>query len=134
MIAVEALFQREWPQFSLSETHHPAADLPPVLVSLVDGIPVGGLSYTRYPIPGGDQKVVWINALYVESTARGCGIAAALVRQAIAQMEGSSQSRLYVYTHLVDIYRRWGWLALDSPSEPGHCVMAISIAAKNNGD
>ena len=92
--------------------------LPPSLVAVVDGRPVGVLGYRRFPL-GNEANRLWLNVLYVEARFRRRGIGRALVSAGVSVSNHFRDKPMLVYTNLPEFYRRLGWQRLprDTDSE-----------------
>ncbi len=126
-VAIEKLFQSEWPDFRFDATYTLDAQLPPVIVAVIGNKVIGGLAYSRYQKPHHANEVVWLNAVFVSSEYRGRGIASELINRGVNQMPGYVQNYLYVYTNVPPLYQSLGWSVVDIESEPNHSVMSISL-------
>lgn len=127
-VALEKLFQTEWPDFLFVDTYKPDANLPPVIVALRDNQVIGGLAYSRFIEPHGNSEVIWLNALLVSNEWRGQGIASELINRGVAQVPDSLQNHLYAYTNTAPLYQSLGWSVVEIESEPNHSVMRFSLA------
>ncbi|MGF1841705.1 GNAT family N-acetyltransferase [Vibrio clamense] len=124
---LERLFQSEWSDFFFVDTYKPEANLPPVLVALINNEVIGGLAYSRFKEPHGSSDVIWFNAVFVSPELRGQGIASELINRGVEQVSETLQSNLYAYTNVPPLYQSLGWSVVDIESEPNHSVMSISL-------
>ena len=88
-----------------------AVSLPSPLVAMDERDRLsGGLVFTFAPEPNGSNPAVWVNAVIVKPEQRGRGIASTLVRAAKSHAaQEQNIDRLYVYTDVIDLYRKTGW-------------------------
>lgn len=130
---LDQLFQSEWPDFQLCDAYTKDANLPPVLVAVMNDVVMGGLAYSRFKEPHHGDEVIWINAVFVGAQHRGKGIASQLINAGVSQMLESSQDYLYAYTNIPKLYQSLGWSEVDVESEPDHKVMCISLKSRLPG-
>lgn len=130
---LEQLFQSEWPDFRLCDAYAKDANLPPVLVAVMNDVVMGGLAYSRFKEPHHGGDVIWINAVFVSAEYRGKGIARQLINAGVSQLLESSQDYLYAYTNVPKLYQSLGWSEVDIESEPDHKVMSISLKSRRPG-
>jgi len=74
----------------------------------------------------------WLANVYVTPSARGQGIARALVQHAMNQAAVLKLSRLYLYTHTArGLYEKLGWHVIAEESYEGHrvTIMAFDVPA-----
>ena len=95
--------------------------IPPALVAIDAGSPVGVLGFKRHEIEGEHQ--LWINAVYVVPEARKAGIGSKLITEAMHAARSASAGHLYVYTDVPDLYRRLGWTDRSYREESGMTVL-----------
>ena len=126
-LSIERFFQSAWPDFKFCDSYTPEVQLPPVIIALANEQLIGGLAYSDFKAPFSDEKVIWINALYVDPIWRNNTVASQLLQQAIVQMPKGRQDHLYAYTNVPALYASLGWSALNIESEPDHKVMAIKL-------
>ncbi|MBV7439174.1 GNAT family N-acetyltransferase [Aeromonas sp. sif2416] len=127
---LDQLFQSEWSDFRLCDAYTKNANLPPVLVAVVDDVVIGGLAYSRFKEPHRNGEVIWVNAVFVSVEHRNKGIASQLINAGVSQTLESSQDYLYVYTNVPKLYQSLGWSEVDIESEPDHKVMRISLKSR----
>lgn len=96
-------------------------EIPPALVAIDAGAPVGVLGFKRHEIDGEHQ--LWINAVYVIPEARRAGIGSKLLTEAVNAARSASEESLYVYTDVPDLYRRLGWTDHSHREESGMTVL-----------
>lgn len=121
-----SMLHSEWHDFKLDDLGILNPKIPLPLVAVFDGELVGGLAFSLFEEPGRHRKVVWVNAVYVCKEFRGKGLASQLIRCAQRQFN-RSESWLYVYTSIPNLYQSLGWFEVDAESEPNHKVMRISL-------
>ena len=122
--SAESLFQREWSDIILEPEQLAKSELPPILVAVKGREVVGALAYTWFEQPQTSNKVVWINALYVDAAYRQRGIAQQLIRLSEKALSSLAQSQLYAYTNVPQLYRSVGWRKVEEAEcEAGHAVM-----------
>jgi len=98
---------------------------PPPLVAVDDDDRLmGGIAFTTYPEPQGNQPAAWVNALLVATEFRGRGIARKLICSAEIEAKRQGITALYVYTDVPGLYLRLGW------SLVGHGKDNVSILHK----
>ena len=115
-----AWFAAQWRGDDLLE----AGPYPEPVLALGDaGELLGGLVFTRAPLDGLADEVVWVNALYVAPRHRRQGVASCLLHAAQFQAQHhSGLKRLYAYTDLADLYLQLGW-RIERTSARG-CVLS----------
>ncbi|ENJ2790134.1 GNAT family N-acetyltransferase [Vibrio parahaemolyticus] len=126
-IALEKLFQTEWPDFLFADTYKSENYLPPVLVAVRNNEVIGGLAYSRYQEPYGNTEVIWLNAVFVSPEWRGQGIASELINRGVNQVSELNQNNIYAYTNVAQLYKSLGWSVVDIDSEPNHSVVSIPL-------
>ncbi len=120
---LEKLFQTEWQDFKVELS----SELPPAIIVLFDDKVIGGLCYTLYEKPGGTEKVIWFNGLYVAKPYRRQGIASKLIMLGTQQAVPSQQTKMYCYTDIPALYHSLGWKIEDAEAEPNHSVMSAVL-------
>lgn len=95
---------REWPELGELESRRFGLAVPDPIVALQDNQVIGGVSFTSYKEPHGDNVVTWLNALYVDIVKRKQGIATALIKAS----KGTTRE-LYALTDIPDLYVKAGW-------------------------
>lgn len=127
---IELLFQSEWSDFRLCDAYTKDANLPPVLVAVMNDVVIGGLAYSRFKEPHRSGEVIWINAVFVSAEHRSKGIASRLINAGVSQVLTSSQDYLYAYTNIPTLYHSLGWSEVDIECEPDHKVMSIALKSQ----
>ncbi|MNH01840.1 Acetyltransferase (GNAT) family protein [compost metagenome] len=127
---LDQLFQSEWSDFRLCDAYTKDANLPPVLVAVMNDVVMGGLAYSRFKEPHRSGEVIWINAVFVSAEYRGKGIASRLINAGVSQLLEPSQDYLYAYTNIPTLYHSLGWSEVDIECEPDHKVMRISLKSR----
>ncbi|MCG9786865.1 GNAT family N-acetyltransferase [Vibrio mediterranei] len=128
---LERLFQLSWSDFRFDVKCQKGVPNP--IAALKDGKLIGGLAFTLFSSPehsGSDKNrpnVIWLNALYVDETCRGQGVARHLIDCAIQLMSNTEQRALFAYTDVPLIYLHLGWKTIDSECEEGHQVVGVEL-------
>jgi len=103
-------FEQEWGNVDSPEPEPASLAHPPPLVAVDDDYRLlGGIAFTTYPEPQGNQPAVWINALLVAPEFRGRGIARELIYSAEIEAKRLGIAALYVHTDVPGLYQRLGW-------------------------
>lgn len=124
---IESLFQSKWPDFQFCDTYKKNANLPPVLVAVINYVVIGGLAYSRFKEPNRSGEVIWVNAVFVSAEYRGKGLASQLINAGVSQVLASSQDYLYTYTNIPALYQSLGWSEVDIECTPDHKIMSVSL-------
>lgn len=105
-ISTELNFQlnKEWPEIGSFEKEKYGVSIPGPIGVLIDGIVVGGLSFTSYKAPKSEEIVVWVNAVFVQPGYRHRGIASKLIDAA-----QSASKKLFALTDILELYTKIGW-------------------------
>ncbi|WP_310597460.1 GNAT family N-acetyltransferase [Aeromonas aquatica] len=127
---LDQLFQSEWSDFRLCDAYTKDANLPPVLVAVMNDVVMGGLAYSRFKEPHRSGEVIWINAVFVSAEYRGKGLASRLINAGVSQTLASSQDYLYAYTNVPALYQSLGWSEVVIECAPDHKVMGISLKSR----
>jgi GNAT superfamily N-acetyltransferase len=78
----------------------------------------------------------WLASVYVRPTARGHGVASALVRHVMTRVAAAGVTRLYLFTDGAQgLYERLGWRVLGTDAYNGLelTIMAINLAPDDTG-
>lgn len=117
----------EWPDAALPFRarrsrllHSPSC--PPALVALSARKAVGVLSFARFVRAGTEHASLFVDALYVDQTARGQGVGSALLAAATAEA-APFESQLFVYTAVPSWYQRRGWTVVQVDDDGEHVVL-----------
>ena len=104
---------------SVVESSLRGADFPQTFVALDGERPVGTVGVWRCDLISRQDLFPWLAALYVDESARGSGLSAALQDYAEAWCRERGFADLYLYALCTDYYERFGWRyigdALDYP-------------------
>jgi GNAT superfamily N-acetyltransferase len=110
-------FVDEWGKIDPFEGAHDDYVVPPPLL-LVDGPKLlGGLSFTSSSIPNTDNFGLWINTVLVSPEHRGSGLGSQLVKAAEVEATRIQAKELFVYSDAPELYRKLGWIIVDSQGE-----------------
>ena len=111
----------EWPEIGDFEKEKYGISVPRPIGVLINGIVVGGLSFTNYRAPNSDEIVVWVNAVLVQPDFRRKGIASKLILSA-----QSSAQKLFALTDIPALYTKLGWQIVSQDSN-GVVVQYVKI-------
>lgn len=104
---------------SVVESSVRGADFPQTFVALDGDHAVGTVGIWRCDLISRQDLFPWLAALYVDESARGSGLSAALQRHAEAWCRAQGFADVYLYALCADYYERFGWRyigdALDYP-------------------
>jgi GNAT superfamily N-acetyltransferase len=78
---------------------------------------LGGLMFSGFRKPGGDELGLWINALFVAPEHRRKGIASQLVRAAEVEAFRAGERELFALTNIPKLYESLGWQSVESSKE-----------------
>ena len=81
---------------------------PQTLLALAEGKPMGVLCFIRYSATEYVSPVIFIDALYVDASARGRGIGSALLAEAVV-VAAAFEHELWVFSHIPEWYEARGW-------------------------
>jgi predicted N-acetyltransferase YhbS len=121
--------QREWPKNRNDESvehricgAREREKLPSALIALSGNLPIGFISLVYYEKGVEVGRPHWIDAVYVEPSHRGQGVACELLREAERKAASMGIERLFALTEIPDFYKKSGWEAatgvkLDSPQD-----------------
>jgi len=98
------LLNKEWPEVGAFEASKFGIQIPCPIAALIDHEVVGGLSFTSYKEPNGDDIVVWVKAVFVVPRYRHRGVATKLIQAAQV-----SNKPLYALTDIPILYTDIGW-------------------------
>ncbi len=113
---------REWGLESESRYDSDDRDsVPQQLLYVADGKLLGGLAFTRFKSPCGEDLALWVNSVIVSCEHRKKGIGSALVQRAEREAKSCGEPDLFVYTDTPQLYTRNGWLVLSE--QDGHTVL-----------
>lgn len=104
---------------SVVESSLRGADFPQTFVALEGARAVGTVGVWRCDLISRQDLFPWLAALYVDESARGSGLSAALQAHAESWCRDRGFADLYLYALCADYYERFGWRymgdALDYP-------------------
>lgn len=104
---------------SVVESSLRGADFPQTFVALEGDRPVGTVGVWRCDLISRQDLFPWLAALYVDESACGSGLSAALQEYAEAWCRARGFNNLYLYALCANYYERFGWRyigdALDYP-------------------
>ncbi|YCI30007.1 GNAT family N-acetyltransferase [Erwinia sp. PK3-005] len=104
---------------SVIESSMQGADFPQTFVALDGERPMGTVGVWRCDLISRQDLFPWLAALYVDESARGSGLSAALQAYAEGWCRARGFADLYLYALCADYYERFGWRyigdALDYP-------------------
>lgn len=109
--------------------------IPTTFVALDGDAPLGSASLVEQDMPTHPELTPWLASVYVTPTARGRGVASALVRHAVRQAAVMGVARLYLYTEGArGLYEKLGWraIAMDHFEGSPVTIMAIDPAPARN--
>ncbi len=106
---LQRLFDSEWPDVSLKSNPASNTGLPHPLAIIDCGKVVAGVAFTRYALSDAPAEL-WINALLVEESHRGQGLAKRLINAAENSARELGESTLYAFTELPLLYQSCGWV------------------------
>ncbi len=95
---------KEWPDIGYFEKEKYGVSIPEPIGVLIDGVVVGGLSFTSHKAPQGNEIAIWVNALLVQPRYRHKGIARKLILAA-----QSTSKILFALTDIPELYTKAGW-------------------------
>jgi GNAT superfamily N-acetyltransferase len=108
--------------------------IPTTSIALEGGEPLGTASLVMHDMDTHRELSPWLASVYVTPTARGRGVASALVRRVVQQAATLGIARLYLYTpDAQGLYEKLGWQAIGTEHFEGHhvTIMAIDPAQAN---
>lgn len=105
--------------------------IPVTFIALDGDEPLGSASLVMDDLPPHPDLSPWLASVYVTPTARGRGVASALVRHAVGRAAAMGVARLYLYTEGArGLYEKLGWRAIAEDHFEGSpvTIMAIDLA------
>lgn len=103
---------KEWPEVGSFKLEKHGVSIPNPIGILIDGVIVGGLSFTSYRAPNNGEITVWVNAVLVQPGYRHRGIASKLIVAA-----QSTAHKLFALTDIPELYTKVGWLVVSHESD-----------------
>lgn len=104
----------EWRKVDSFDCSEKGIEVPAPLVAVLGQKLIGGLAFTSYPAWGNSNLGLWINALIVAPEHRGKGVASQLIIAAEAEARRINASELFVYSNVIRLYQKNGWVELSS--------------------
>ncbi len=109
------LVLNKWPNVEFPKENEAGLVVPKPILARKNGLIVGGLSYILYPSPSQNKLALWINTVLVISSYRNSGIGTALIK--FAMQEQKSETELYAYTTIPNLYLKLGWSLISTEKE-----------------
>ena len=91
----------------------------------------GGLMFSGFRKPGGDELGLWINALFVAPEHRRKGIASQLIRAAEAQAFRAGERELFALTNIPKLYENLGWQRVENSKEGAVLRAVLTTPARD---
>ncbi len=105
--------------------------IPTTYIALDGDAPLGTASLVKHDMSMHRELSPWLASVYVTPTARGRGVASALVRHVVGQAAAMGVTRLSLYTPDAQrLYEKLGWRVMAEEHFEGHpvTIMAIDLA------
>lgn len=112
----------EWQKCDPFFSEPPDAPVPGPILAFADGQLAGGLVFSRYASPLDQSRALWINGLIVAPEHQKKGIGRQLIRAADDAARSLSESHMFVYTHLPELYQKCDW-EIQTPEKEAHYVL-----------
>ncbi len=110
-LELNRLLNIEWPNLGEFRATELGLKVPGPIVAIEKQELIGGLSFTCYKEPDGEEIVVWVNALLVIPSFRFQGIASKLILASHC-----SANCLYALTDIPVLYTKVGWQVVKKDS------------------
>jgi GNAT superfamily N-acetyltransferase len=110
-------FLAEWGAVDSFEGRGKEIAVPPPLLAISDSELLGGLMFSAFRQPAGDDLGLWINALFVAPDHRRKGIASRLIRAAEAEAVSAGWRQIFALTDIPELYQNLGWQCIESSHE-----------------
>lgn len=123
LMEFQKLVLNKWPSVEFQKENDAELIVPKPILARKEGLIVGGLSYILYQNPNQNELALWVNTVLVNSAYRNRGIGTALVK--FAMQEQRSETELYVYTTIPNLYLKLGW-SLISTEKENHVLTYIN--------
>ncbi len=107
----------EWGDVDSSEGQSEKITVPPPLLAIDSSELLGGLMFSSFQKPDGEELGLWINALFVAPEHRRKGIASQLVRAAEEEAARTGERELFALTDVPKLYQKLGWQCVKNSSE-----------------
>lgn len=115
LIEFKKLVLNTWPNVEFQKENDTELVVPKPILARENGLIIGGLSYILYQNPNQDGLALWVNTVLVNSSYRNQGIGTALVK--FAMQEQISETALYVYTTIPNLYLKLEWSLISTEKE-----------------
>jgi GNAT superfamily N-acetyltransferase len=107
-------FESEWGHIDPFEGTHLGFKVPrPILALDAQKHLAGGLAFSSFRRPGGEELSVWINALLIAPEHRRMGLASRLIEDAHDCAAGLGVQKLYASTDVPALYEKLAWRILE---------------------
>ena len=110
-------FLAEWGAVDPFEGRSKEITVPPPLLAISDSELLGGLMFSSFRRPGGDELALWINALFVAPDHRRKGVASRLIRAAEAEAVSAGRRQIFALTDIPKLYQSLGWQCIESSNK-----------------
>jgi len=120
-------FDNEWEGFGPFERITKGIKLPSPILAISEDKLQGGLAFSGYKNPRKETNALWINALLIEPTSRGCGIGSMLINAAVNVAKELGFTEIFVLTDKPKLYLKNGWYLIDT--EKDNSVLGIILNA-----
>lgn len=108
--------------------------IPTTYIALNGDEPLGSASLVDYDMETHRELSPWLASVYVTPTARGRGVASALVRRVVRQAAVLGNPRLYLYTENArGLYEKLGWRVIATDHFEGSLVTIMAINPADDG-
>jgi len=102
--------------------------IPITYIALDGDAPLGTASLVEHDMSTHRELSPWLASVYVTPTARGRGVASALVRHVVGQAAAMGVTRLSLYTpDAQGLYEKLGWQVMAEEHFEGHPVTIMAI-------
>jgi len=102
--------------------------IPTTYIALDGDAPLGTASLVEHDMSTHRELSPWLASVYVTPTARGRGVASALVRHVVGQAAAMGVTRLSLYTpDAQGLYEKLGWQVMAEEHFEGHPVTIMAI-------
>jgi GNAT superfamily N-acetyltransferase len=102
--------------------------IPTIYVALDGDEPLGAVGLNEHDMSTRLDLSPWVSGVYVKPSARGRGVASALVRHAVREAKRMGIVRLYLYTGSArELYERLGWRVIEDDTYNGFPVTIMAI-------
>jgi GNAT superfamily N-acetyltransferase len=102
--------------------------IPTIYVALDGDEPLGAAGLNEHDMSTRQELSPWVSGVIVKPSARGRGVASALVRHAVKQARGMGIARVYLYTgSATALYEKLGWRIIEDDMYNGLPVTIMAI-------